>query len=105
MLILKNFFHENPVKSSFLYFIFLTINFMIGIRILEKNNPYRDFRDLFNCFYFSVITLTTVGYGDFTPINPMGRLFSLIMMILGILNLNMINYCVVNNLELNCAEK
>ena len=74
----------------------LTSIFTIGILILEKDNPYRNFNDIFNSLYFSVITLTTVGYGDFTPISPLGRIYSLIMMILGIININMINFTFVS---------
>lgn len=29
-----------------------------------------------DAFYFSAITLTTVGYGDFTPQTPIGKIFT-----------------------------
>lgn len=38
----------------------------------------------FNSIYFVVITLTTVGYGDFSPETILGRLFSIFMVILGV---------------------
>lgn len=34
--------------------------------------------------YFSVITLTTVGYGDFAPQTPGGKIFTIIYIIVGI---------------------
>jgi voltage-gated potassium channel len=35
-------------------------------------------------FYFSVISLTTVGYGDFTPQTTLGKLFSAFYVLGGI---------------------
>jgi voltage-gated potassium channel len=34
--------------------------------------------------YFSVTTLTTVGYGDFTPHTELGRIFTIVYIIVGI---------------------
>ncbi|NNC82867.1 MAG: two pore domain potassium channel family protein [Flavobacteriales bacterium] len=34
--------------------------------------------------YFSVVTLTTIGYGDFAPQTDMGKLFTIIYIILGL---------------------
>ena len=34
--------------------------------------------------YFSVTTLTTVGYGDFSPHNPAGKIFTIFYIIIGI---------------------
>lgn len=35
-------------------------------------------------FYFSVVTITTVGYGDFTPTNDISRLFTAIYILVGV---------------------
>ena len=35
-------------------------------------------------FYFTVITLATVGYGDLTPTTPVGKLFAVIFVISGV---------------------
>lgn len=34
--------------------------------------------------YFCVITLATVGYGDFTPQTDLGKIFTMIYLVLGI---------------------
>jgi voltage-gated potassium channel Kch len=35
-------------------------------------------------FYFSVITLTTIGYGDFSPQTSAGKIFTLFYILIGI---------------------
>lgn len=34
--------------------------------------------------YFSVVTLTTIGYGDFTPKTDEGKLFTILYIVIGI---------------------
>ena len=40
--------------------------------------------DLATAFYFTVITISTVGYGDISPINPETRLFVVSLLIVGL---------------------
>lgn len=40
--------------------------------------------DWVDCLYFSVVTLTTVGYGDFAPITTGGKLFTIFYILLGL---------------------
>jgi voltage-gated potassium channel len=85
-------------------FLFLLIRFFRGI-IAGLKDP--EFRALFvwvlgvvglgtffysrvegwrplDAFYFTVITLATVGYGDFTPQTDAGKLFTVFYIIVGI---------------------
>ena len=42
--------------------------------------------------YFSVITLTTIGYGDYSPQTPAGKIFTIFYIIIGLgMILNFIN--------------
>ena len=37
-----------------------------------------------DCLYFSVVTLTTVGYGDVAPATTAGKLFTIFYIIIGL---------------------
>ena len=41
--------------------------------------------NFFDAFYFVVVTMTTVGYGDVTPLSQAGRVMTLLMIFTGVL--------------------
>ncbi len=75
-------------KQSFLAAMFLlTIAMLIastGIYIFEKDAQPEKFGSIPEAMWWAVATLTTVGYGDVTPITPMGKLFGAVVTIIGI---------------------
>ncbi|MBQ7748011.1 MAG: potassium channel family protein, partial [Paludibacteraceae bacterium] len=42
-----------------------------------------EFKNIPNSIYWAIVTLTTVGYGDITPVTGIGKLLSGIVMLLG----------------------
>ena len=55
------------------------------IRVFEFDNPFNDFSNFYNAIWFSVVTMVTVGYGDYTPVSIYGRIFSFILGVVGII--------------------
>lgn len=55
------------------------------ITLADLTNPGAVLIDLLNGWYFSVITFSTIGYGDFYPISPLSRLLVGIESLLGAL--------------------
>jgi len=51
----------------------------VGYYLLEE--PY----SLFDALYMTVITLTTVGYAEVHPLSPPGRVFTIILLLVGVL--------------------
>ncbi|MDE2371988.1 MAG: NAD-binding protein [Burkholderiales bacterium] len=45
------------------------------------NPPIRDWA---TAFYFTVVTLSTVGYGDISPVSPHARLFAISLLVFGL---------------------
>ncbi len=44
----------------------------------ERGNPNATIRSLGDALWYSVVTMTTVGYGDLTPVTPTGRVLGLL---------------------------
>lgn len=81
-----------------LFFQCLTLFYVLaaGIQMLEIPGDWlspkfleswSDLNDwsFFNCLYWVIVTLSTVGYGDLSPKTIQGRLYTLFMIIIGII--------------------
>jgi voltage-gated potassium channel len=55
--------------------------------LIESGGDGANIRTVFDAFWYSLVTLTTVGYGDFYPVTPGGKIlaFTLILASLGVL--------------------
>lgn len=51
----------------------------------EKDLPGTKFANLHDSFYFALVTVTTVGFGDMTPQTFAGRAVTMLMILLGVL--------------------
>ncbi len=74
------------VLSLALFYIFITALIMFNAEesAIHPETGEILFNDFFDAFYWSVCTLTTVGYGDIYPISDTGRVISIISSIVGI---------------------
>ena len=54
------------------------------IYVMEANNPSSPIDTLFEAFYWSIVTISTVGYGDVTPVTDAGRFVAIVVIISGI---------------------
>jgi len=48
------------------------------------------FSNYFNCFYFTIVTGTTLGYGDMSPVTYVGKLVALVAVSIGLINITFI---------------
>jgi len=56
----------------------------VGIHHFESEAQPATFGSVFHCLWWAVSTLTTVGYGDVYPVTVGGKIFTFIVLILGL---------------------
>lgn len=54
------------------------------IYVMEANNPSSSVNTLYDAIYWSIVTISTVGYGDITAVTPEGRLVAMIVITAGV---------------------
>ncbi|HOO78357.1 MAG TPA: potassium channel family protein [bacterium] len=71
------------VRQRLIFFagVFLAVMVLgtVGFRVLESSR----FPSLFDSFYFTIVTVSTVGYGDMSPATSLGRALAGLVIILG----------------------
>jgi voltage-gated potassium channel len=72
-------------QRKIMVFIFtvLTVVVILGTLMYLIEGEERGFTSIPQGVYWAIVTLTTVGYGDITPITPLGRLLASVIMIMG----------------------
>lgn len=67
-------------------FVTLLITILAGAIVYEVEHPAQPekFDTMFRAIYWAVITLASVGYGDISPITPIGQMFTMMLAVLGI---------------------
>ncbi|MBF0289004.1 MAG: NAD-binding protein [SAR324 cluster bacterium] len=80
-------------------FNFLAIFSTLGIFFIEGQGD-SAFNSLFNSLWWTIVTFTTVGYGDMSPITVEGRIFGMLILAGGVI-LNSVVISLVSNWFLN----
>ena len=75
-------------KGSFQAVIFILLIMIIiaaaGMYVVENQAQPEVFSSIPAAMWWAVVTLTTVGYGDVTPVTPIGRFLGALITILGV---------------------
>jgi voltage-gated potassium channel len=56
----------------------------VGIYYCESDAQPEKFQSVFHSLWWAVVTLTTVGYGDVYPVTVGGRIFTFLMLLVGL---------------------
>lgn len=73
----------HKIAVYFLFVLVLVICLGTLMFIIESGQPDSAFRDIGTSIYWAITTLSTVGYGDITPVTTVGRFLSSFIMLLG----------------------
>lgn len=76
------------VKEEMVLFLMVTLIFVFlsssGIYFFENNAQPEEFSSIFHSFWWAIVTLTTVGYGDVYPITVGGKIFTFFILLIGV---------------------
>ncbi|MBD2484208.1 ion transporter [Planktothrix sp. FACHB-1365] len=77
---------EDGIIFARIIFTLLTIIFIFSGLIYQVEHPVNPeiFKTFLDAVYFSIVTMTTVGFGDVTPLSEMGRFLTILMILTGI---------------------
>ncbi len=76
------------VKEELVLFVVVTLFLLfvssVGIYYFENPAQPEEFKSVFHCLWWAIITLTTVGYGDVYPITVGGKIFTYVIVLIGL---------------------
>ncbi|SDJ60976.1 zinc ribbon domain-containing protein [Aliiruegeria lutimaris] len=77
--------HEDAIVAALnlVIFVFVTTS-AVHVFVVQSGGGPKDFEGYVNALYYTVTTLTTTGYGDFTPTSVGGKLFAVGIMVIGV---------------------
>ncbi len=86
MTMLLNVFREEASSFYAAFFVLIIVLILAssGIYLVEEATQPKAFDSIPHAMWWAMATLTTVGYGDITPISPLGKLFGACITIVGI---------------------
>jgi voltage-gated potassium channel len=76
---------DGSIFARILFTLFAIVFVYSGL-IYQVEHPVNPevFTTFLDAFYFSIVTMTTVGFGDVTPISELGRFLTVLMILTGI---------------------
>lgn len=83
--------------------IFVVVTAGIAIYVFEeKSNP--NINSLIDALYWAIITISTVGYGDISPVTPEGRILSMVIIVAGIAMISFVTSVIVSSFSEKLTE-
>ncbi|KAJ1792449.1 hypothetical protein LPJ59_004839 [Coemansia sp. RSA 2399] len=67
------------------------------LRISHGTPEVSPFQNVFFCLYWGFVTITTVGYGDYTPVSPWGQVIACLTMLMGVFTIVFPTSIISNN--------
>ncbi|PIB39028.1 ion transporter [Maribacter sp. 4G9] len=80
---LKSALKASSAKITVFLFAVLILSVMLGTLMYLVEGDEAGFTSIPMSIYWTIVTLTTVGYGDIAPITPQGQFIATIIMLLG----------------------
>ena len=74
---------SKKIAVFFLFVVILVTSIGTLMYMIEGTQPNSQFNNIPNSIYWAIVTMTTVGYGDITPVTGLGKFLSACVMLIG----------------------
>jgi len=101
---LKSALEDHPTKAIGVFFALYSLTAAYFIKIAEAPVQVSLTSYYWNSCWFIVVTMTSTGYGDMTPVTHVGRAIAVLSMIVGALITAVLTSAAVVQLSLSSAE-
>lgn len=97
MRLLRKLFSRGNLALFMSVALILMLNAAVVVWEFESRAPGSNILTLGNALWWSVVTVTTVGYGDYTPVTLGGRLTAVALLLLGLVSLAVLTAQIASN--------
>jgi len=81
--LLRSIFQRGNIERFVMAAGLMFLNLTAVVYLFERRTPHATIRTVGNALWWAVVTLTTVGYGDYTPVTWQGRVAATVLMFVG----------------------
>jgi len=81
--LLRSIFQRGSIGRFVLAAGLMFLNLTAIVYFYEREAPNGNIKTVGNALWWAVVTLTTVGYGDYTPVTWQGRMAAVVLMFVG----------------------
>ena len=85
--LVRSVFRRGNLRRFLLAASVMVLNGALIVYLVERHAPKSNIHTLGESLWWSAVTVTTVGYGDFFPVTPAGRITACFIMGIGLLTL------------------
>ena len=98
--------HERSSFAAASYLFILALFFASSLMYVAENSIQPDkFSSIPETMWWSLITLTTVGYGDVSPISPLGKIIGAFTAVMGVFSVALLTGIVANAFAHQVAQR
>merc|ERR1711871_1251909 len=95
---------RRPMSAFVILFTFFVLWFAFAIMVFERVG-HDKFNNFYNDLWLTLVTMTTVGYGDMYPVSDMGRAFTIFAVVASFLLISLLVIGVSSNFEMSKIEE
>lgn len=82
--IISQLFHQRTLRKILTSLLFLSVSLAILVIPLEAGKPGAKIHNLEDSIWWTISTITSVGYGDVVPVTFEGRVLGMLLQVIGV---------------------